>query len=143
MPPRNVFEVRISEIGFVLDFFRVRFYGQDLFLIRVREHCAKRLPAVLGPISYSGECDLRWLDTVKNKMQDKPFDTPILCIFNLYSRNNDEHGQNNTFSFDLAYLQKYIVRCYGNTHVLIFSEYGLLAPVGRSWKKRTVTPIFY
>ena len=56
-------------------------------------------------------------------MQHKPFDTPILCIFNLYSRNNDEYGWNNTFSFDLAYLQKYIVRCYGNTHVLIFSEY--------------------
>ena len=62
-------------------------------------------------------------------MQHKPFDTPILCIFNLYSRNNDEYGQNNTFSFDLAYLQIYMVCCYGNTHVLIFSEYGLLAAV--------------
>ena len=35
---------------------------------------------------------LRWLDTVKKEMQHKPFDTPILCIFNLYSRNNDEYG---------------------------------------------------
>ena len=56
-------------------------------------------------------------------MQHKPFDTPILCIL------NDEYGQNNTFSFDLAYLQKYMVRCYGNTHVLIFSEHGLLEAV--------------
>ena len=62
-------------------------------------------------------------------MQHKQFDTPILCIFNLYSRNNDEYGQNNTISFELAYLQKYIVRCYGNIHVLIFSEYGLLAAI--------------
>ena len=35
---------------------------------------------------------LRWLDTVKKEMQHKPFDTPILCNFNLYSRNNDEYG---------------------------------------------------
>ena len=37
-------------------------------------------------------CLLRWLDTVKKKMRRKPFDTPILYIFNLYSRNNDEYG---------------------------------------------------
>ena len=71
----------------------------------------------LSTLSHNDDRPLRWLDTVKKEMQHKPFDTPILCIFNLYSRNNDEYAQNNTFSFDLAYLQKYMVRCYGNTRI--------------------------